>query len=103
MNDFDDFIRTLSSLGETEVREKLSQGVWSSRRKSWAENWLSDLETARANTLADTELALSKEANEIARSSLAVARSAKTIALAAVILSVVTALAVALVQWLGQK
>ena len=103
MSEFEDFINTLASLGEQEVREKLSQGVWANRRKSWAEDWIRDLDVSRVNTRAEVELALSREANEIAKSSLTVARSAKNISLAAIVISIFVAITVALLQAFGQK
>lgn len=41
MPEYDGFIASLEALGEPEVRSKLSQGVWASKRKQWADDWLS--------------------------------------------------------------
>jgi len=103
MSEFEEFTESLVSLGEDEVRRKLSQGVWANRRKSWAQEWIENLEVLRADGRAERDIALSKEANEIARSSLGVARSAKTISIIAMILSAVVAIGVAVVQIMGQK
>ena len=103
MSEFEEFTETLVSLGEEEVRRKLSQGVWANRRKEWAHEWITNLDISRADSRAERDIALSKEANEIARSSLGVARSAKTISIIAMILSAVVAIGMALVQIMGQK
>lgn len=103
MSEFKEFTETLVSLGEEEVRRKLSQGVWANRRKEWAQNWIANLDSSLADNRAERDIALSKEANEIARASLGVARSAKTISIVAMILSAAVAIAVALGQIFGQK
>ncbi len=103
MSEFEQFTETLVSLGEEEVARKLSQGVWANRRKEWAQSWIANLDSSRADSRAEKAIALSKEANEIARASLEVARSAKTISIVAMVLSAAVAIAVALVQIFGQK
>lgn len=103
MNEFDEFIKTLASLGEEEVRQKLSQGVWANRRKTWAQDWLANQDASRENHRAEQELVLSRDANEIARSALNVSRSAKLISIIAIVVSAVTAIIVAVIQFIGQK
>ena len=103
MDEFKEFIETLATLGEEEVRQKLSQGVWANRRKTLAQDWLSDLEASRTNDRAERGLAQSAEANDIARSALGVARSAKTISIVAIIVSALVAIVVAVLQFIGQK
>ena len=103
MSEFEEFTETLVSLGEEEVRRKLSQGVWANRRKTWAQDWLANFDTSQANHRAEQDLALSREANEIARSALSVSRSAKTISIIAIMVSAATAIIVAVIQFLGQR
>lgn len=103
MEEFDEFIEKLAALGEEEVRRKFSQGVWANRRKTWAQDWLSKLEASRTNDRAEKDLALSAEANDIARSALGVARHARTISIIAIIVSALVAIAVAILQFVGQK
>lgn len=103
MDEFETFIETLAALGEEEVRQKLSQGVWANRRKTWAQGWINNLDTSRAHDRAEEDLALSADANEIARSALGVARNAKTISIVAMILSAAVAIIVAVIQFVGQK
>ena len=103
MDEFETFIETLAALGEEEVRQKLSQGVWANRRKTWAQDWINNLDTSRAHDRAEEDLALSADANEIARSALGVARNAKTISIVAMILSAAVAIIVAVIQFVGQK
>ncbi len=81
MSEFEEFIETLASQGEEEVRRKLSQGVLTNRRKTWAQEWINNLDASRADRRAEKDLALSQEANEIARSALEVSRNAKTISI----------------------
>jgi hypothetical protein len=103
MDEFEKFIETLVALGEEEVRRKLSQGVWANRHKTWAQDWIDNLDASRATDRAEKDLALSAEANDIARSALGVAKSAKTISIVAMILSAVVAIVVAVIQFVGQK
>ena len=103
MSEFEEFTESLTSLGEEEVRRKLSQGVWANRRKTWAQEWIANLDISRADGRAERDIALSREANEIARSSLDIARSAKTISIIAMILSAAVAIGVAVVQIIAQK
>lgn len=103
MDEFEQFTETLAALGEEEVRQKLSQGVWANRRKTWAQDWINNLEASRNNDRAEKNLALSAEANDIARSALGVARAAKTISIVAIIVSALVAIAVAVIQFAGQK
>ena len=103
MDEFEKFIETLAVLGEEEVRRKLSQGVWANRRKTWAQDWINNLDASRENDREEKNLAHSAEANNIARSALGVARSAKTISIVAMILSAVVAIIIAVIQFVGQK
>jgi hypothetical protein len=103
MSEFEEFIETLSTLGEEEVRRNLSQGVWANRRKTWAQDWINNLTVSRTDNRTERDLALSAEANDIARSALGVARNAKIISIIAMILSAVVAIAVAVMQLVGQK
>ena len=103
MSEFEEFEQNLASLGEDEVRRKLSQGVWANRRKTWAQNWLANVEASRATSHAEQDLALSREANEIARSALEISRSAKVISVVAIVVSTLTAIAVAIIQLVAQK
>lgn len=103
MSEFEEFTETLASLGEEEVRRKLSQGVWANRRKIWAQDWLNNLDASRADRREEKDLALSQEANEIARSALKVSQSAKTISIIAMILSAAIGIIVAVIQFIGQK
>lgn len=103
MSEFEDFTKTLEALGKDKVRHMLSQGVWASRRKNWAQEWLDDLDYERENRRAEKHLALSEEANEIARSALKISRSAKIISIAAIVISTITSIIVAAIQFLGQK
>lgn len=103
MSEFEEFVATLESLGEDEVRRNLSQGIWANRRKAWAQDWIANLDASQEDSRAETSIALSKEANEIARSSLGVARTAKTISVVAMILSAAVAIAVALAQFFAQR
>ena len=102
-SEFDKFIQNLASLGEEEVRRKLSQDVWANRHKTWTQNWLTDLESSRTSQRTEKELALAEEANEIARSALKVSHSAKTISIIAILLSAAVAIIVAVIQFIGQK
>ena len=103
MSKFDEFTETLASLGEDAVRRKLSQGLWANQRKTWAQEWLDNLDASRAHKRAEKDLALSEEANEIERSALEEARSAKRISIIAIALSTATVIIVAVIQFLGQK
>ena len=86
MPDYDDFIASLETLGEPEVRSKLSQGVWASRRKQWVEDWLSKIEGSRQETRDVMALSISKDANSIAKSALRISKFALITAIAAAIL-----------------
>lgn len=103
MSEFEEFTKTLASLGEEEVRQKLSQGVWANRRKTWAQDWLANQDASRENHIAEQELGLSRDANEIARSALDVSRSARLISIIAIVVSAVTAIVVAVIQFFSQK
>lgn len=96
MSEFEEFTEGLASLGEEDVRRKLSQGVWANRRKTWAQNWLDNLAALQADRRAEKALALSEEANGIAR-------NAKNISIIAIIVSVATAIIVSVIQFIGQK
>ena len=103
MSEFEEFTGTLVTIGEEEVRRKLSQGDWANRRKTWAQNWLANFDTSQANHRAEQDLALSREANKIARSALGVSRSARTISIVAIVVSATTAIIVAVIQFFGQR
>lgn len=103
MSEFEEFTETLASLGEEEVRRKLSQGGWANRRKIWAQDWLNNLNASRTDRREEKDMALSQEANEIARSALKVSQSAKIISIIAMILSAAIGIIVAVIQFIGQK
>lgn len=92
MSEYDEFNKSLESYGESEVRAKLSQGAWASKRKGWAEDWLQNRESLRMADRDERGLILSEEANRIARSALDVAKKSKTISIIAIIVSVLVAI-----------
>ena len=98
MSEYEDFIASLEALGEPEVRSKLSQGVWASRRKQWADDWLSKSEGARQEVRDELALSISKEANSIAKSALRVSKFAFVAAIAAAILGAAATLIAAFVS-----
>lgn len=98
MSEYDDFIESLGALGEPEVRSRLSQGIWASRRKQWAEDWLSKNEGVRQEVRDEMALSISKEANSIAKSALRVSKFAFVAAIAAAILGAVATLIAAFVN-----
>ena len=86
MSEYDDFVASLEAIGEPEVKSKLSQGVWASKRKQWAEDWLSKNEGVRQEVRDEMALSISKEANSIAKSALRVSKFALVAAITAAIL-----------------
>lgn len=97
MSEYDEFIASLQVLGESDVRSKLSQGVWASKRKQWVEDWLSQAESSRQEIKDETALSISKEANSIAKSALRVSKFALISAVVAAILGVVATLIAAFI------
>jgi hypothetical protein len=97
MSNYDEFIENLVSLGEDEVRKKLSLNIWSEQRKEWVNNWLTEQDQSRENDIVKQQLSLSADANEIARSALKVARRSFFVSLIAIVVSSVTAIIVALI------
>jgi len=97
MGTYDEFVATLASLGETEVRARLAQGVWASRHKTWAEQWLhaKGVEQDRRNQGATISSA--QDANATSQASLKVARSARNAAWVAACAAVVAAVVAVLV------
>jgi hypothetical protein len=112
MDPHKEFVAELEAVGEAVVRQRLSQGVYSERRKGWAEDWLSALDRARSdsaqaesNSLASRAASAAERAADAAeRSSDAAVRSADAaersnhkattanrIAIAAVMIAIVSA------------
>lgn len=85
MKEYDEFIEMLERIGEVEVKSRLSQGVWASRRKQWAVDWLAANETARKEARDEIALSISKEDNKIAKSSLRLSMVAIVVAVATAI------------------
>lgn len=77
MGEYEEFVENLSALGETEVRSKLAQGVWANKHRSWADSWLRDAQASRVAEIAAAGVNAAKEANAIARKSVAAARSSR--------------------------
>ncbi|WGG49632.1 hypothetical protein [Rugamonas sp. DEMB1] len=84
MSEQEDFFFELESIGEGDVRVKLSQGVWANRRKSWAEGWLQSRMDLGLKARAALDLSLAADSNATARETnlilhdtLHVAKSAK--------------------------
>ncbi len=98
MPEYEDFIASLEALGEAEVKSKLSQGVWASRRKQWVEDWLVGNEASRQEARDEMALSLSKEANAISKSALRISRAAIVVAIAAAILGTVATIIAAFVS-----
>jgi CHASE3 domain sensor protein len=80
LSDYDSFIETLESLGESNVSSKLSQGVWSSQRKKWASDWLQSKASFRRDAREEETLSIAREANELARAANTSASEANRIA-----------------------
>jgi hypothetical protein len=97
MAEYDEFIASLELLGEPEVRSQLSQGVWASRRKQWAEDWLSHTENSRQEARDEIALSISKEANSTAKSALRISKIALFAAIAAAILGAAATLIAAFI------
>lgn len=99
MSEFEELITTLESLGEDDVRAKLSQGAWANRRKLWVEDWLRTKEGSRAAERDAVVLSLAaegnttaREANKIAQDNLHAVKSAKNAAWVAAIAAIVAVL-----------
>jgi hypothetical protein len=103
MNEYDEFISSLESLGEEQTRLKLSQGIWANRRRKWAEDWLSQQQASRASNREEDHLHLAREANKIARAAQEDSQSAKRISIIAIVVSAAMTIIVAIIQWYGQK
>ena len=109
MSDFEELITNLESLGEDDVRTKLSQGVWANRRKSWVEDWLRTKEGSRAAEREAVALSLTaegnttaREANKIGQDNLQAVKSAKNAAWVAAIAAIVAAIC-AIVTYIQAK
>lgn len=92
MGDYDEFIASLTSLGEAEVSTKLAQGVWANRRKFWAEGWLQARAAKRDAGNTKVGLETAQEANAIAAANLKASRSSKNAAWVAAIAAIVAAI-----------
>lgn len=92
MGKYDQFIAMLASLGETEVRARLAQGVWANRRKTWAEQWLLAKGVEQDRSSQGATISSAQEANATARASFKVARSAKNAAWVAAFAAVIAAI-----------
>jgi len=109
MSEFEEFTKSLETLGEDDVRAKLSQGVWANRRKSWANDWLRANEASRAEekeaatlSLAEEGNTAAREANKIARDNLRAVKSAKNAAWAAAVAAIIAAVC-AVITYLQSK
>ena len=106
----EEFTEKLVALGESEVRAKLLQRVWDTRRKEWAAGWLQfeekkrvSVAAARAEAREEDAITIAREANTIALAAAVsaseangIARSAKKISLIATIAAIVAAIAAAI-------
>ena len=99
MSEYQEFIANLESIGEKEVRAKVSQGIWANRRLNWAKEWLTGKESERAEATEAANLNLTtegnttaQEANRIAKENLRAVNSAKNAAWTASIAAIIAAI-----------
>jgi len=99
MNEFDEFKKELLKFGVTEVGAKLSQGVWASHRKKWAQDWLASQRQARESeqvaisAAAAERTATNAEATtRVTEESLQIAKSAKNAAWVAALAAIAAAI-----------
>jgi len=85
-------------LGEEKVKNKIP--LWRSRKARFAREWLSGLESKRESFRLLRQEQREDESLSISRKALLISRRSNKIAISAMILSIITAIAITIVQFI---
>ena len=86
-----------------EVRQRLAAGNYGQQKSKIAQEYLDSLEREESANSSTRREAREKESLSISRKALRVSERANILAIAAMILSAATAIAVAIIQFIGDK
>jgi len=95
------FFAKLEDKGEDAVRIDFAKGIYAGTKASLVQDWLRNLDEKREAAFLARSEAREDESLSISRKALRNSERANTIAISAIVLSIITAIAVAIIEYLN--